>query len=249
MNRQNWICPFCKHASTIGEADIDLISGENLTDSNDGRKSLRAKFIVCPNPECKKLSLNITLYKTEFTSGGTRIAPKKRTHFWQLIPDSAAQVYSTKIVPQAIIDDYQEACKILNLSPKASATLARRAIQGMIRDFWKIKKPQDYKGMWSLKNEIEAIEGLVDPDVWTAIDAVRDVGNIGAHMEQDVNIIINVEQEEAEQLIGLIELLIEEWYVNSHERKLRLDAIKKMAEQKKEQKLASKISSTDSSIS
>jgi hypothetical protein len=43
-------------------------------------------------------------------------------------------------IPEQIKDDYYEACSILNLSPKASATLARRCLQGMIRDFWGITK-------------------------------------------------------------------------------------------------------------
>ena len=34
-------------------------------------------------------------------------------------------------IPQ-LMDDYEEACAIVNLSPKASATLSRRCLQGMI---------------------------------------------------------------------------------------------------------------------
>lgn len=231
--RQNWTCPFCKHPSTIGNDDVDIINSENYKGSADGYKSLRGRFVVCPNPDCKKLTLNLGLYKAVYNSYNHRVVTDKITHFWNLIPDSEAKVYSKDIVPSAIINDYEESCKIKNYSPKASATLSRRVLQGMIRDFWNVKKPQNFKGYWTLKNEIEAIKDLVDPDVWAAIDAVRDVGNIGAHMELDVNIIIDVEPEEATKLIGLIELLIEEWYINRYERKQRLQQIKKMADDKK----------------
>lgn len=238
--RQNWICPFCKHPSTIGDDDIDSITGENYTESVDGYKSVRGRFVVCPNPDCKKLTFTLGLFEARYNQFKNREITNKITNYWQLIPSSGAKVYSREIVPKAVVNDYEEACKIQNDSPKASATLSRRALQGMIRDFWGIKKPSDFKGLWTLKNEIEAIKELVDLDVWQAIDAVRKVGNIGAHMELDVNIMIDVGPEEAAKLIGLIELLIEEWYINRYERKLRLREIKGVADNKEAEKKKNK---------
>ena len=72
--------------------------------------------------------------------------------------------------------------------------------------------------------------------MWDAIDATRSVGNIGAHMEKDINVIIEVEPEEADQLIWLIEFLIEEWYVNDHDRQERLKGVVAVAEAKKQAK-------------
>jgi hypothetical protein len=60
---------------------------------------------------------------------------------------------------------------------------------------------------------------------WNSIDATRKIGNIGAHMEKDINLIIDVDPEEASILIQLIELLIIEWYVYKHERELKLKSI------------------------
>jgi hypothetical protein len=114
---------------------------------------------------------------------------------------------------------------IRDLSPKASATLSRRCLQGMIRDFWGIKKAR-------LTDEIEAIEDKVDADTWAAIDAVRTVGNIGAHMEKDINVIVDVDPHEAQLLIGMIEMLIKDWYVMRQERKERLAAIVQMKDAK-----------------
>ena len=238
--RQNWTCPFCKHPSTIGDDDVDSVSGENYTGSVDGFKSVRGRFVVCPNPDCKKLTFTLGLFEAKYNQNRNRVTTDKVVNYWHLIPSSEAKVYSTDIVPKAVVNDYEEACKIKSDSPKASATLARRALQGMIRDFWEVKKPASHKGLWTLKNEIEAINDLVDPDVWEAIDAVRNIGNIGAHMELDVNVIIDVESEEATKLIGLIELLIEEWYINRHERRLRLTEIKKIADDKKTLKTKTK---------
>lgn len=44
----------------------------------------------------------------------------------------------------------------------------------------------------------------MDADAWKAIEAVRHVGNTGAHMEKDINLIVDVEPEETKLLIGLI---------------------------------------------
>ena len=43
----------------------------------------------------------------------------------------------------------------------------------------------------------------MDADAWGAIEAVRSVGNIGAHMENDINVIVDVEPEEAKLLIWI----------------------------------------------
>ena len=122
-------------------------------------------------------------------------------------------------------DDYREACRIRELSPKAAATLARRCLQGIIRDFWKIKKAK-------LVDEVRALEHIVDDGLWKAIDAVRKVGNIGAHMEKDVNTIVDIEPEEAHKLIGLVEILFEECYVARHQRERRLTDLAALGERK-----------------
>jgi hypothetical protein len=60
-----------------------------------------------------------------------------------------------------------------------------------------------------------------------ALNAVRGIGNIGAHMEADVNLIIDVNSEEAQALIDLIESLLDGWYV---ERNRQQQIFAKVAE-------------------
>jgi hypothetical protein len=143
---------------------------------------------------------------------------------WQLKPQSKASGFPDYI-PQVIRNDYEEACKIVALSPKASATLSRRCLQGMILDFWSVTKNR-------LVDEIDAIKSNVDTVTWDAIDALRKVGNIGAHMEKDINLIVDVEAGEAEALIELIETLMQEWYINRHDRELRMKKIKSISDAK-----------------
>jgi hypothetical protein len=119
---------------------------------------------------------------------------------------------------------YEEACSIRGLSPKASATIIRRCLQGMIRDFCGIVKKR-------LIDEIEELRQRADQgrapagvqsDTVDAIDHVRHIGNIGAHMEADINVVVDVDPNEAQLLIELAELLFDEWYVARQRRTDRL---------------------------
>lgn len=128
-------------------------------------------------------------------------------------------------IPHPIRADYEEACAIMELSPKASATLARRCLQGMIRDFWKIQENTLYK-------EISALKDKVPPTQWKAIDALRALGNIGAHMEKDTDVIIDIDPEEARKLIGLIELLMDKWYISRYDEEQKYKDLIKTNEEK-----------------
>jgi len=143
---------------------------------------------------------------------------------WDLVPESEAKLFPDYI-PQQLREDYAEACLIRNKSSKASATLCRRCLQGMIRDFWRIKKAR-------LVDEIDDLKNKVDSTTWEAIDSVRKVGNIGAHMEKDVNLIIDVDPNEAGLLIWLIETMFEEWYIAKYARELKMKTLVKIAEGK-----------------
>jgi hypothetical protein len=100
-------------------------------------------------------------------------------------------------------------------------------LQGIIRDFWRGKiKPG------RLAKEIEQLEDKVDDETWQAIDGVRSVGNIGAHMEEDINVIVDVEPHEAQLLVELIEILLRDWYVAREQKRLHLEAIRKLSAEK-----------------
>jgi len=95
----------------------------------------------------------------------------------------------------------------------------------MIRDFWGIHKNR-------LIDEINELQSHVSASQWNAINALRKIGNIGAHMEQDVNIVVDVEPNEAQKLLKLIELLIEKWYINRHDEEQLLSEITNIADNK-----------------
>lgn len=214
-------CPFCNQnmsvdASTHRRYRPTFYFSDNKSGSTyEGEICL--EFYRCPNSDCGE----ITITSTVVYDGSDRVVPIR--------PTSKAKQYP-EYIPAQIRADYEEACAILNLSPKASATLARRCLQGMIRDFWGIK-------LKNLNQEITALQDKVPADLWNALDSMREMGNIGAHMEADVNLIVEIEPEEAHYLIQLIELLMKEWYINRQERALLfgniIGANEKMQEQRK----------------
>ena len=146
--------------------------------------------------------------------------------------------YYPEYVPQQIKDDYAEAALIAELSPKASATLSRRCLQGILRDFWKIT-PEFWDSNIDLKREvrlkesskanlwqeIKAVEQLggVPAPIIAAFKQLKDIANIGAHPETDVNLIVDVEPGEAEALVSLVDLIIRLTYIqrNTDEELLR----------------------------
>ncbi|MFN6266942.1 MAG: DUF4145 domain-containing protein [Alphaproteobacteria bacterium] len=178
---------------------------------------LTTTFHVCPNSECRKFTLWATLYESSFDIVRGREEVIETLQSWRLMPASSRRNFPDYI-PEAIRADYGEACAIKGLSPKASATLARRCLQGMLRDYWKVKPGR-------LVNEINQIQEKVDPLAWAAIEAVRKLGNIGAHMEKDIDVIVDVDPNEAELLIGLIERLLEDWYITREKRRTSMTAL------------------------
>ena len=220
----SWTCPFCSYKAIIQQESMSIDRHAFDCMNKHGIQAVYTHIISCPNEDCKEYSLSVTLHNAREMRSS--LLDEEAKQEWCLIPQSEAQVMPD-YVPLAITEDYKEACAIKNLSPKASATLSRRCLQGMIRDFWKISERNLYL-------EIDAIQDKVDPETWDAIDAVRKLGNIGAHMGDNINLIVDVDPNEAGLMIRLIETLIKEWYVAREERKKNMEAIVEASEQKQE---------------
>lgn len=231
-----WVCPYCNQPTTITEPNIDSgwhfssIDGSRINENHP--VGWRGTIVACPNIDCKQVYFVVDLKKGAYNQYRQEIETDTVLGHWVLKPDSKAKPQPAYI-PTQIAEDYIEACRIKDLSPKASATLSRRCLQGMIRDFWGIKVKSSM-----LSDEIKELKDKISTEEWSAIDAVRSVGNIGAHMEQDVNLIIDVEPEEADLLISLIEDLFKGWYITKHDRKERQMKIVELAKSKKEAKNA-----------
>jgi hypothetical protein len=226
----SWTCPHCNLPATLTGVNLETGFVDCKIENADGPRRLDVHFFVCPNDNCRRLTLSVWLSALKSIPG----KPSEPTFLkqWRLLPLSAGKPMPS-YVPAAVVGDYMEAYAIASLSPKASATLARRAIQGMIRDFWKVKPGR-------LVDEVAQIKNKVTSEVWEGIEAVRKVGNVGAHMETDIDVIVEVEPNEATLLLGLIELLVDEWYVTREERQRRLGELKQLAARKDAAKASAK---------
>lgn len=216
FDSQTYVCPFCEHVQAYYSKYNTTDNGEYAHSSPILEEYQESSFTIytfrCSNSACKRIAVTAI----------------NRTSHKQidLVPQVTMKHYPDYI-PEQIRRDYEEANLILERSPKAAATLLRRCLQGMIHDFWGIKEK-------NLNAEISRLKDKVTASQWNAIDGLRKIGNIGAHMEKDVDLIIEIEPEEALKLLKLIEMLLEKWYITRHDEEVLLDEIVGIAESKEE---------------
>ena len=208
-------CPYCGiPLSDFQNSTTQRFSqmGYNVT---RGEEAFSITTYTCP--DCSKPTVFFDGCKNEYEGIHTVI-----------VPSSLAKQFPDYI-PEQIRQDYIEAHNILHLSPKASATLSRRCLQGMIHDFFGVTEK-------NLNAEITALKDVVDPMIWKGLDDLRKLGNIGAHMEKDIDLIIDIDPDEAEKLIRLIEFLIEKWYITRHETEKLFAEISAISAEKEAQR-------------
>lgn len=199
FNKQTFTCPYCRRQQAFSYANVGH-SVNSFPEGLCGKKALDSEkidvyHICCSNDSCKRIIIS-----GRFLKSGRQ---------FDILPQYVHKIYPDYI-PKQILDDYTEAADIIELSPKAAATLFRRCLQGMIHDFWNIKDKNLYVEISQLKNKVSA-------SMWNALDGLRKIGNIGAHMETDVNLIIDIDVSEAKKLKKLIELLFDKWYKTRHD--------------------------------
>jgi Domain of unknown function (DUF4145) len=235
---ENWNCLYCGHAQVIADERLhgDL-KDLYVTGWENGEAGYCLESIVCANNQCRKMSLSLALVEVIRNIHDDAYESRRTVKSWTLLPSSSAKP-QPDYIPAALRCDYEEACAIRDLSPKASATIIRRCIQGIIRDFCGITKSRLIDEIKELRRRVDVGEAPagVQIDTVDAIDHVRQIGNIGAHMETDINVIVDVDPGEAQALIDLTELLFEEWYVSRKIRKQRLEKLGVIAGEKNELK-------------
>jgi len=189
--------------------------------------------IRCASFQCRKVTLTVKVGSAEYNSGWSLLAGSA---FADRIPYPGLVGKPFPVgVPGNMLEDYREAWSIVDLSPKASATLARRCLQAMIHDFCNIRARSLYDEISELKKQADAgqLPKGVEAETVDAMHALREVGNYGAHMKERGGEILEVATGEAEALLGLIEMLFDDWYVAKAMREERLARIVAIADGKK----------------
>ena len=203
-------CPYCGIASEVSTLiRRSFLSMSFTREINFHGDSIECQVLRCANANCGQSSLWIS-YSND----------KGAKHKVRLVPKSSAKSFP-KYIPEGLREDYEESCLILGDSPKASAALARRCLQGMIHDFWKVKKNNLYK-------EIEAIKTKVEPSTYKALIGLKDTGNKAVHPDK----ISDISEGDAQRLVHMIEFLFEKWYVAKHTDKELISSVSKLARNK-----------------
>ena len=215
-----WQCQFCNLRCELPEDVVQRSGTTLLMDNVDGPRVFFLTLTVCPNRNCRQLHAVLDMYAIKKDEQGTLAPGEVPIKRWQLIPATTARQLPD-FVPEAVRKEYEQATGVKEISPDASATLARRCLQAMVRDFWDVREK-------FLSKELEAARPKIDPDTWEAIEAVRRTGLIGKQMEKAVNLVLDSEPEEPDILLGLIEYLIDEWYIARRQRQERLSKLKRV---------------------
>ena len=128
-------------------------------------------------------------------------------------------------VPDNLKEDYEEACKVLSISPKASAALSRRVLQAILLEQG-YQRRNLFRQIEAVLNESDASKTLPF-NLKNTIDAVRNFGNFSAHPITDTTSfqIIDVEPEEAEWCLEIIESLFDYYYIRPAADDKKLSAL------------------------
>lgn len=191
-------CPHCNTGINLEEEASDVWQDKDFDQTKMGHE------VSCGHcPECEELIVLLRHGKYKNQSGHESLHEVSKEEF--VYPRFTSRKVEAE-VPDKYKKDYLEACAVLPASAKASAAISRRILQNVLREEFKINRP-------NLAQEIdEFIQKNDVPSYLTeAVDAVRNVGNFAAHPLKETNTgeIIEVEPGEAEWLLEVNESLFD----------------------------------------
>lgn len=186
---------------------------------DDGEVWHRADYGYCQSGECRRLIIRLVTEEEGVEASAKFVEPhgKARADF--------------RHVPRSMLSDYEQACAVLYLSPAASAALARRCLQGVIREHFNIREA-------NLLEEIKKVADLktLPPYLADGLGKIREIGNLAAHPAHDseFDVIINVEREDAEWTLEILESLFRHCYVEPMEYKQKAQDRQKRSDRAKD---------------
>jgi hypothetical protein len=132
--------------------------------------------------------------------------------FTIIYPDCVTREPAHSDVPKVYADDYNEACLVLERSPKSAAALGRRCLQAMLRGHLKI----DVKSGKLVEEIDEALaKNLIPGSLIEFVHSPRVYGNLAAHAKRDKisGEIVPVEAGEADAVLDVIKALFDSFFV------------------------------------
>jgi len=209
------LCPHC--LTEVNEHWQSLFThtnarGEMLEQPSDlvgvALDALKLYWMRCPKRSCQELFVAATAADGR----GFRI----------LYPQMLTTRRVDPAVPDALADNYRQASAILTLSPKMSATLARRILADVLKQYGGYEK-------FTLASQLKAFMGDTQHPSQLRENAryLTEIGDFGSHTQRDTETqeIVDVEPEEAEWTLEVLDGLFEYFIVGPVRDEARRAAI------------------------
>jgi len=213
-------CPHCGKAFHDSWTQIDSQNNSLV----DPPFLWRTRGTICP--ACKHsifdLQKSTLILHPPGQGGGAEWRPVEN---FRVYPVDTFRKPTPKDVPPDIKEDYEEACKVLPISNKASAALSRRCLQTILQG-------QGY-AQRDLAVQIDALLNEQDPAkaipsaLRQTVDVIRNFGNFAAHRitDQTTLQVLAVEPGEAEWCLDILDEMFDHYYVKPAEAKARKAAL------------------------
>jgi hypothetical protein len=193
-----------------------------------GRAIVLVQWVSCDVPTCQFNDTRISLIEDQnqsFRPIGFWHDPKQFAAIgsWQPLLREHNLHGLTSNVPEEIQRTVAEAAACLDISPHATIVLARRALQDLLRKYYKSGPAKD-----TLDEEIKEVErcGDISPLVSDAMHAIRKIGNFGAHPERLGLDEIKVTVSDGEAVLGALRVVFEMTYAKDQAETERIERVK-----------------------
>jgi hypothetical protein len=127
-----------------------------------------------------------------------------------LVPTGASRSVPREVEEEDpdLAAEFREATAILDLSPRASAALARRCLEAILTN-------KAGANQWLLKDKVEFAAKKLPGHLAEQLHPVRELGNLGAHRAENAATgeVLQVEPGEAEWTLDVVEMLFDFYYV------------------------------------
>jgi len=202
-------CPHCSMGTAV---EFDTFGAQylyNRTDNADARYVISCGY--CQNPNCGLLIIRLREERRDVPPTVGYVIPRRR----------AAMKF--RDVPPDLIEEYEQASEVIDTSPAASAALARRCLQKVIREHLGTREKRFYD---ELKTVAES--GKVPPYLADGLLKIREIGNMAKHPThgEQVGLIVDVSKEEAEWTLKILEGMFKHCFVDPKEFERRTKDLK-----------------------
>ena len=192
-----WNCPWCGHDQMANRESwtSPAVSSKMGVGKYTGLR-IAVNWTTCLNSKCGEVSVQACMEEVEVNravmgrhdSLTRKVRDLDRWHLW---PKSRARPFPTYL-PEGVRSSYEQACYCEEQAPAASATMARRALHEMLKDFCGSKGKNLKEDIDTLKKQVAQGNGPdgVLADSVDRLHHLREMGNIGAHLERGTNEIL-----------------------------------------------------------